>query len=284
MNLVKSAKESKFQLPIYLLPFVAFGLNIIGDMIGGSIALTICNQFGLSDIVTNQILLLSVGINALIIFFWIKVVECRSISSIGLNPKTIKKESVYGIVIGLMTFTIILMIGWFLNVVSFQSADYSIKNLLIVLSMLPFWIVQAGAEEVLTRGWVLPFICAKSNRYVGIIISSLLFVCLHLNNAGLNTMAIVNIFLIGILLSVYTLRSNSLWKAIFFHACWNFAQGSIFGLSVSGALASKPNLMNFVSQGNEWLSGGTFGIEASIITTIVLLVVIVGTLLLKKKK
>lgn len=281
-RMIESAKKSQFPMPFYLLPLVAFGINLMGDMLGGTLATSICDRFHLAGSAENRILLLSVAVNALLVLLWVKFIECRKVRDLGLRKDSLAKEAAFGAAVGFMTFVVIVGLGCLAHVVTYQSADFTVANILSVLLIIPFWIVQAGAEEILTRGWVLPAVSAKSNKLIGILISSALFVSLHANNAGLNAVAIINIFLVGVLLALYTLKSDSLWGAIMYHAFWNFTQGSFFGLSVSGGSGTKPNLMNFSSQGNLLLSGGRFGIEASIITTAVL-VLTLAILLVKNK-
>ncbi len=51
------------------------------------------------------------------------------------------------------------------------------------------------------------------------------------------------------------------------HFAWNFAQGGIFGVAVSGY--GRLGLLQGTLQGPPLLSGGEFGVEASAITMIV---------------
>jgi hypothetical protein len=52
------------------------------------------------------------------------------------------------------------------------------------------------------------------------------------------------------------------------HTAWNFLQGTIFGVAVSGTDAPTDSLFQPLIQGNPWLTGGAFGIEASVITVV----------------
>jgi membrane protease YdiL (CAAX protease family) len=60
----------------------------------------------------------------------------------------------------------------------------------------------------------------------------------------------------------YMLTRN-LWMAIGLHAAWNFTQGAIFGIPVSGNPAQ--GLVTSELAGPAILSGGGFGLEASAI-------------------
>jgi hypothetical protein len=63
--------------------------------------------------------------------------------------------------------------------------------------------------------------------------------------------------------------TRRLWLAIGIHFAWNFTQGGIFGVAVSGIQAN--GLLQATLSGPELLSGGAFGAEASIIAVIVCL-------------
>jgi hypothetical protein len=64
------------------------------------------------------------------------------------------------------------------------------------------------------------------------------------------------------------MATRSLWFAMGLHTAWNFLQGSIFGVAVSGNGAPTDSLLQPLIQGNQWLTGGAFGIEASVIAVV----------------
>ena len=75
-------------------------------------------------------------------------------------------------------------------------------------------------------------------------------------------------------MALYLLKNDTVWGVAGIHGAWNFAQGNLFGILVSGQ-PSGTSLMTFLPQGNQdWLSGGSFGIEGSIMTSLVLLLLI----------
>ena len=72
----------------------------------------------------------------------------------------------------------------------------------------------------------------------------------------------------GLLLGAIYKYSGTLWMPIGVHWAWNFSQGNIFGFKVSGTDAGSSLLYSDVS-GSEWLTGGAFGAEASVIAVVV---------------
>jgi membrane protease YdiL (CAAX protease family) len=117
----------------------------------------------------------------------------------------------------------------------------------------------------LSRRWPL-WACALTN--------ALLFSLLHLGNPDVSVIALVNIFLFGLFASMLTLRRGSVWMVGALHSMWNFAQGNLFGIPVSGLRGSPSPLESEFVPGT-WqtlLNGGDFGLEGGLAVTLALLV------------
>jgi hypothetical protein len=108
-----------------------------------------------------------------------------------------------------------------------------------------------------------------TSLFLAILISSLLFGASHIINAGFNHLGTLNIFLFGVFASLMTLLSNSLWFAIGFHLTWNLFQGTVFGFPMYGHMPSH-TLLNISFFDSKLITGGSFGLEASILTTLIL--------------
>ena len=68
----------------------------------------------------------------------------------------------------------------------------------------------------------------------------------------------------GVLLGACYLATRRMWLAIGVHAAWNFVEGGVFGATVSGY--QIPGWLRSTITGQEWLTGGTFGPEGSLVT------------------
>lgn len=68
-----------------------------------------------------------------------------------------------------------------------------------------------------------------------------------------------------------------------FHSAWNFVQGNILGISVSGGAGSE-SVFGIGLTGADWLSGGGFGAEGSIFTTAVLAISVLLACISKQKR
>lgn len=124
-------------------------------------------------------------------------------------------------------------------------------------------------EELFFRGVMFRFIERAGGSIVALIITSALFGAAHIANPDSTWAAALAIMLeAGVMLAAIYMLTRNLWTAIGLHAGWNFTQGYVFSLPVSGGTA--PNgLLVTTRSGPEWLTGGAFGLEASLATVVV---------------
>ena len=222
---------------------------------------------------------------ALVIFFWVKVVEKRPIRTLGFFKGYIWLNLLKGWGIGTLLLLVSFLGTYLLGGLEFVKVDFSQRTLLYILSLIPFWFIQGGTEELVTRGWLLQTVTNKLNLSWGIAISSSFFSILHLGNQGVTALSLISIVLVGVLMALYMLKTDNIWGVAAFHGAWNFAQGNLVGVTVSGQNAGG-SLLHFQARSGvpDWLSGGAFGLEGNIVTCLVLLVVIIILRLQLKKE
>ncbi|HLA53341.1 MAG TPA: type II CAAX endopeptidase family protein [Flavitalea sp.] len=127
------------------------------------------------------------------------------------------------------------------------------------------------SEELVYRGYVLRNLLKSFNKWLALIISSVLFTMVHLTNPGIPLIGIINIFLGGLVMGIAFIYSRNLWMPVGFHFGWNLFQGPLLGFPVSGF--SFDSLLTMERDpGLPAISGGEFGFEASLICTLLLLV------------
>lgn len=123
------------------------------------------------------------------------------------------------------------------------------------------------AEELLFRGFLFQRLIDGTGAWPAQILIGAYFVLTHaegLATAGpLRTVAMANIFVASLLFGTAYLRTRSLAMPLGIHFAANFTQGTILGFGVSGTHEASLLLPARV-KGPEWLTGGTFGLEASI--------------------
>ena len=129
------------------------------------------------------------------------------------------------------------------------------------------WTIQATTEEVVARGWLMSTLAARSNVWVAVLASSLLFALLHLFNENVSLLAMANIMLVGVFFAIFSIYEGSLWGVAGIHTAWNMAQANVFGLEVSGQDLSFGSLLDLEESGPGLLTGDAFGPEAGIAAT-----------------
>jgi membrane protease YdiL (CAAX protease family) len=127
-------------------------------------------------------------------------------------------------------------------------------------------------EELVFRGYLLQK-PARLHLIASVALTSLLFALVHGGNPAVGTIALVNIVLAGVLLALAWVWRRNLWIPIGIHVVWNVFSGPVLGHEVSG-LSLPKTLLRTVDPGPDLLTGGAFGIEASIYLTIAELAVI----------
>ena len=140
----------------------------------------------------------------------------------------------------------------------------------MIILYFPGFLVQGFSEEVLCRSYLMVTLARKWPLPVAIFMNTAIFMLMHMSNPGLNLLAMVNIMLFGTFASLYTLRRGSIWGIAAIHGIWNFAQGNIFGISVSGISGSPSILQTTLSENGSFIHGGAFGMEGGFAVTIVL--------------
>lgn len=117
----------------------------------------------------------------------------------------------------------------------------------------------------------MAFVGVKNNKLFNAIVVGVIFALMHLLNPSFNIFSMMNTLLIAIVFSVLTWISGDLWIAIGYHAIWNFILGNIFGVPVSGNIQAGTLLTSSPSS-FDLISGGEYGLEASLVFTIVLFI------------
>jgi len=141
---------------------------------------------------------------------------------------------------------------------------------------LAWFAIPAAAEEALLRGYPLQALTEAYGPLIGIGTTSVAFGALHLANPGSGALEVANVTAAGLLFGVVYVRTLSLWWVTGMHLGWNWALGYAADVSVSGLDVVDAPLYEGMTAGADWLGGGTFGPEGSVVATCVLLVATLG--------
>lgn len=183
-----------------------------------------------------------------------------------------------GALLGAAMFGTTALILWAINCLQIDGA-----NAWSVLISAAIGSAIAGVtEEILFRGIIFRITERSLRTWLALVISALLFGAIHLLNKNANLFAGLAIVLeAGIFLAASYVWSRNLWFVMGAHFAWNFVEGGVFGVAVSGN-QSDGWLRGHMS-GPTLLSGGAFGAESSIIAISVCLGVAIVLLILAKR-
>lgn len=170
-----------------------------------------------------------------------------------------------GLLIGFILFTAVVGVAALTGVYSIV-ACCSTDHLLI--DLLNAGIMAAVLEELLFRGILFRWIEEFAGSWAALIITAALFGLAHRANPNATWFSSFSIAMeAGILLGGAYMLTRSLWLPMGLHAAWNFTQGYFFGVPVSGQPAQ--GMVTAKLSGPVLLSGGPFGLEASLIAVVI---------------
>jgi len=207
-------------------------------------------------------------------------IEKRSLLSMGFSRKGIAKEYLMGYGIGAGTFVIAILIC---VAAGTAKISFSGGNIGLILLFFLGYLIQGMSEEVLVRGFFMVSVARKNSVLCAVIWSSVIFALLHIFNSGLTLLALVNLALYGVEMALYMIVRGDIWGVCAIHSAWNFVQGNIFGVRVSGMPVCE-SLFTTEMFGSHWINGGSFGIEGGLAETFVSVAVIVILLIIARKR
>lgn len=267
--------------------FLAFFSVMLAASVGMSIMagfpLGILSAFGVEmDAPWYTLLsLLACAVEIAVSVLYCACIERRPIRSMGCRKKGWLREYLLGFAIGGVMLCAAAGLAAACGTLSFRLND-NISWGMLALFLLGF-LVQGAGEEFMLRGYFMVSLTSRVPLSAAVGISAALFALLHLGNDGVTPLAIVNLALFGVLAGVYMLRRDSIWGVCAFHSAWNFFQGNVFGVSVSGG-DMGPALFSAASNGGELINGGGFGLEGGLAVTAALAAGIALVLLLPLKR
>ena len=123
-------------------------------------------------------------------------------------------------------------------------------------------------EELLFRGILFRHLEDFGGSWFALALTSGLFGVAHIFNPNATAFSSFAIAVeAGVLLGGAYMLTRSLWAPIGIHAAWNFTQGEVYDVPVSGI--DGTGLVEAKLSGPELLSGGSFGLEASVIALVI---------------
>ena len=215
------------------------------------------------------------------IFLMTKISKLK-IEQLGFTKDNIVFSYLKGALFGtLQIFTVFFIIFGLKAIDVYYVGNISI---LLLIKVFIIFIFQALLEEILFRGYLMPFFSKVTGIKFTITLLSFLFTCIHLFNPNLDIIGLANVFLAGVTFSLIYYYTGNLWLVGAMHTLWNFILGFIVGSQISGIITYNSVFFSIPVENKDLISGGVFGFEASIVTTIVELTISLFVIYLIKKE
>lgn len=167
-----------------------------------------------------------------------------------------------GIALGVTLLSVVIGVLWLAGSYHVLGTGGQVPWLTMIL------MVGLGAgisEEIVFRGVLFRIVEEGLGTWAALGVSALAFGAIHMGNPNATLWSSLAIAIeAGILFGLVYHVTRSLWFCIGLHAAWNVMEGPVFGTSVSGLPAQ--GWIKATLTGPDWLSGGHFGPEASVVT------------------
>lgn len=205
----------------------------------------------------------------LVVWLFVKYVDKEKFVDIGFHLKNRINDFSTGLLIGF----IIMLLGFgfleLIDEIQFQGIEFDLKEIIFSISL---FLLVSLAEEIFFRGYILRNLMNSYNKYLALLISSVLFSLIHGFNPNIDIIGFTNIFLSGILLGITYIHTKNLWFPIALHFSWNFFQ-TVLGFNVSGK--NTYSVIEFSRNENTSLNGGSFGFEGSLLSILAITIVLI---------
>ncbi|MCA3224770.1 MAG: CPBP family intramembrane metalloprotease [Burkholderiales bacterium] len=186
-------------------------------------------------------------------------------------------ELLAGLLLGGVLFSCVVAMLAALGVYSVEAVGTLGDLRAVLASMVPRIAAGALIEELLFRLVLLRLLERSFGVAWALAVSSLAFGLAHLGNVGATPLIGVLLGVeLGLLFGAAYLLTRRIWLCVALHFAWNFVQGAVFSIAVSGQ--SGEAWLRGSLTGPTWLSGGAFGAEGSVVS-VVLCLVTTGVLL-----
>lgn len=205
-------------------------------------------------------------------FIMVKFVEKKDLEYIGLTKLNIYfKDLLVGFIIGGITLTIMFFVLLAYGGYSFENSLLQPYLSINIISGLILYIFVGISEEVFGRGYCVTLLISSGNKkWAALIMSSVIFSLMHLDNANFNILGFINGIAIGMLFAYMYYKTERLWLPIGYHIAWDYFEGSIYGFPVSGRISNGMYEIKLIKE--DILTGGAFGPESGVLCTILILV------------
>ena len=210
---------------------------------------------------------LLVGTMLLVIRYLLLLIEKRGLDAIWLPfSRAAFKPLLLGTLLGCVPIVMLVAVAVVLGKAEIVPGNFAAST--FAFTMLPAigaFFLFAASEEFVLRGYLFRQLALVRGPVFAAVLTGLLFGLLHSGNPGANWQGVLYTALGGFLMGLLLIRSGSLWLLVGFHFAWNACSGNLFGLTVSGMDVDNAVFVTTLA-GAEWITGGDYGFESSLLT------------------
>jgi len=198
-----------------------------------------------------------------------KVIERRPLSAFGLGLRGVGSETAKGFALGAAMMVAIIgflaLVGWY-DITSMSFSQPAVWKAMV--GGLGLFLAVAIFEEVMFRGILFRIVEEGIGSWAALAVTAFLFGYMHLSNPNATLFGALGVALAGILYAAGYMLTRNLWLVIGLHWSWNFVQGVIFGVPVSGRSLDGGPISETIVGPQLW-TGGAFGVEAGLVAYVV---------------
>ncbi len=267
--------RSGWRFAVFLILFVCFSAALLtaAEFILAKMAIGLMPESVLYWLVSS---LTAFAAALLIGWFCLRHLENLPFRALGAwFTKNWLKDLISGLLSGALAVSTAVFIAYIFGGLSFEF-DSRYGNSAIALTLgisLIVFVAGAAFEEILFRGYLFQTFVRADLKWLAIGLTALPFALAHLGNPNATYISTLNTALAGVWFGIAYLKTRTLWFVFGLHLAWNWFQGAIFGIEVSGITQfTTAPLFREIDAGPIWLTGEKYGIEGGIVCTLAMLI------------
>ncbi|MGI8547844.1 MAG: CPBP family intramembrane glutamic endopeptidase [Gemmatimonadaceae bacterium] len=253
--------EHRLRAPWRIVIFLAaiVPISLVVASLGGA-AVSVAGAFGMRLIIFSWVSAVTLLAATFVSVRWVDRTSWSFVrlGSRAARPSVIASGALMGaIAIGVPS--VMLLLAGEMRVVPDAPGSWGATALRAAFLLLP----AALFEELLLRGYIFAVLRQSIGWKWTLIVTSVVFGLMHLNNPGVTPESILLVIVAGFFLGTIVLVTESVYAAWAAHFAWNWTMAGALHTAVSGLGLTTPNY-RVVDSGPDWLTGGAWGPEGGV--------------------
>lgn len=184
-------------------------------------------------------------------------------------------------ILPVMVISVFILLGGYFKTVALPNWD------LIMINIFYGSFAAGFVEELVFRGVILNLLSIRWNRWIGGLVTSLIFASMHIIGRKLSAISMLELLiactLAGIMFVLIETEQRTIWNNAVIHSIWNLLTSALVAVNVT---FKNDALITFIPNNKNFLyTGGDFGMESSLIAIVAyLIVILIAVYLIKQRK